>query len=345
MKWVDLRSDTVTCPTPAMRKAMAEAEVGDDVYGEDPTVNRLQERAAEILGKEAGLLVTSGTQGNLVAVLAQCPRGTELIEGNQGHTYQYEAGGVAALGGVHPYPITNQPDGTLRLEDIEGAIRGDDVHYPVTRLIILENTQNRCGGTPLPVDYMQAVGNLAHRRNIRLHLDGARLFNAAVALHVPAAALAVPADSVTVCLSKGLCAPVGSVLCGSREFIAEARRVRKQLGGGMRQAGILAAAGLVALNEMIDRLVEDHARAQKLAQQLAEIPGVRLEPGSPATNMIFLTLGAESGISLSTLVERLKAQGVLAGISANRLRLVLHHDVDDTDVNQAVAAFRAALPA
>lgn len=343
MKMVDLRSDTVTRPTPAMRKAMAEAEVGDDVYGEDPTVNRLQDQAAEILGKEAGLLVTSGTQGNLLAVLAQCPRGAELIEGNQAHTFQYEAGGVAALGGVHPYPVPNQPDGTLRMEDIEGAIRGDDVHYPVTRLIILENTQNRCGGTPITSVYTQAVGELAHRHNIRLHLDGARLFNAAVALNVPAKELAAPADSVTVCLSKGLCAPVGSVLCGDSEFITEARRVRKQVGGGMRQAGILAAAGLVALNEMVDRLAEDHARAKRLANRLAEIPTIHLLPGSPATNMIFLTLDKSIPLGLVDVLERLKEKGIMVGISANRLRLVLHNDVDDAGVDQTVQAFRTIL--
>ena len=281
MNFVDLRSDTVTTPTPAMREAMYSAEVGDDVYGEDPTVNRLQALAAEKTGKEAGLFVTSGTMGNLAAVLAHCDRGDEVILGNLAHTFLFEAGGISALGGVHSHQIPNQPDGTLALDDILAAIRPDDAHFPVTRLICLENTHNRCGGVSLSVEYTRQVGELAHEHGLQVHLDGARLFNAAVAQGVSAAELAGPVDSVTFCLSKGLSAPVGSVLCGSGEFIHRAHRIRKQLGGGMRQAGVLAAAGIVALETMVDRLAEDHARARTLASRLQALPGYGSRPGQP----------------------------------------------------------------
>jgi threonine aldolase len=249
---IDLRSDTVTHPTPAMREAMARAEVGDDVFGDDPTVNRLQEMAAERMGKEAGLFVPSGTMGNLAAVLSHCGRGDEVILGSKSHTFLYEAGGVSALGGVHSHQASNQPDGTLDLGEVRGAIRSEDDHFPVTRLICLENTHNRCGGVALTVEYTRAAGELAHEHGLALHLDGARIFNAAVALGVEAGDLAAPADSITFCLSKALSAPVGSVLCGSKDFIARARRARKQLGGGMRQAGVLAAAGIVALETMVN---------------------------------------------------------------------------------------------
>ena len=291
---IDLRSDTVTHPTPEMRQAMAEAEVGDDVYGEDPTVNRLQELAAERMGKEAGLFVSSGTMGNLSAVLAHCGRGDEVILGNLGHTFLFEAGGISALGGVHPFTLPNRPDGTLDLAEIRCAIRGENEHNPISRLVILENTHNRCGGVPISVEYTRAVGDLAHGAGLKLHIDGARIFNASAALGSSAAELAAPADSVTFCLSKALCAPVGSVLCGSTEFIYRARRIRKQLGGGMRQAGVLAAAGLVALEKMVDRLSEDHFRARRLAEGLANIPGVVLHMGMPGTNMVFLELDESS---------------------------------------------------
>ena len=246
MTFIDLRSDTVTKPTPAMWKAMASAEVGDDVYGEDPTINRLQDMAAEQLGHEAGLFVASGTMGNLIAVLAHCGRGDEVIMGNQAHTFVYEAGGVAALGGVHTHTIPNQADGTLQLEDIQAAIRSENVHFPMTKLVVLENTQNRCGGIALPLAYSREAADMVHGNGLALHLDGARIFNAAVYWGVPVKALTGMVDSVTFCLSKALCAPVGSVLCGSKDFIARALRIRKQLGGGMRQAGVLAAAGTVA---------------------------------------------------------------------------------------------------
>jgi threonine aldolase len=345
MEFIDLRSDTVTQPTPAMREAMASAPVGDDVYGEDPTINRLQEMAAARVGKEAGLFVPSGTMGNLAAVLAHCGRGDEVILGNLGHTFVFEAGGVAALGGVHPYVLPNQPDGTLRLEDIEGAVRNpDDAHFPISRLVILENTHNRCGGVPITAEYTRQVGELCRRKGLRLHLDGARIFNAAIALGVPAAELAAPADSVTFCLSKGLCAPVGSVLCGSAEFIKRAWRIRKQLGGGMRQAGVLAAAGIVALEQMVDRLGEDHARARRLAQGLAAIPGLVLDQGTPATNMVFLSLAPEVPMDAAQAAQELARLGVRVGVvSKRRFRLVTHYWIDDQSVEMAVQAFKEVL--
>lgn len=341
MDSVDLRSDTVTLPTPEMRTAMYEAPVGDDVYGEDPTINRLEDMAANLMGKEAGLFVPSGTMGNLAAILAHCGRGDEFILGNLSHTFLYEAGGASALGGVHPNQLPNQPDGTLDLDQIKGAIRKDDVHQPVSRLIALENTHNRCGGVALTVEYTRTAGDLAHQNGLLLHIDGARIFNAAKAMHVEAVELARPADSVTFCLSKGLCAPVGSVLCGSEDFIAQARRMRKQLGGGMRQAGILAAAGIVALETMIDRLEEDHLRARDLASKLTSIPGINLDPGTPFTNMVFLTLGDEIPLSALEFSQQLYTKNLMVGvIGERRFRLVTHYWIDDAGVELAVDAFR-----
>lgn len=344
MKTVDLRSDTVTQPTPAMRDAMSRAEVGDDVMGEDPTINRLQQVAAERMGKEAGLFVASGTMGNLLAVLTHCGRGDEVILGNLSHTFIFEGGGVAALGGVMPHTLPNLPDGRLELSAIQGAIRPDDVHQPVTRLVVLENTHNRCGGTVLTPEYTRQVGELVKNAGLSLHIDGARIFNAAVAQGVPASVLAEPADSITFCLSKALCAPVGSVLCGSAAFIRQARRIRKQVGGGMRQAGILAAAGLVALDEMVDRLAEDHRRARTLAAGLGQVPGLSLDTPVPATNMVFITLKDEVPENASQLAARLAAAGVKVGLAGpRRLRLVTHYWVDDEGVDQTLAAFRSAL--
>jgi threonine aldolase len=340
MKCVDLRSDTVTNPTAAMRKAMAEASVGDDVYGEDPSVNRLQQMAATMLEKDAGLFVPSGTMGNLAAILAHCGRGDEAILGNLSHTFLYEAGGISALGGIHPCQIPNQPDGTLTLEDIRAAIRPDDPHHPITRLILLENTHNRCGGVALTVEYTQAAGELAREHGLQLHLDGARIFNAAIALGVRPAQLVDAADSVTFCLSKGLCAPVGSVLCGSGDFIQRALRIRKQLGGGMRQAGILAAAGIVALETMIDRLSEDHVRAERLAQGLSAISTIVLDPGTPNTNMVFISLSEDFPLNASQVRDRLLKLGVQVGVTGpRRFRLVTHYWIDDEGIEQAVSAF------
>ncbi len=341
MDWIDLRSDTVTQPTKAMRQAMAKAKVGDDVYCEDPTVNKLQEMAAERMGKEAGLYVPSGTMGNLAAILAHCGRGDEVILGNKAHTFLYEAGGISALGGVHSYQLPNQPDGTLLLQDVQSAVRPKEVHQPVSRLVCLENTHNRCGGVSLTAAYTQMVGDLAHNNGLSLHLDGARIFNAAAAQGVQASELAAPADSVTFCLSKGLSAPVGSVLCGSREFIQKAHRIRKQLGGGMRQAGILAAAGIVALDSMVERLVEDHKRARYLAQGLSFLPWLVMEPGTPYTNIIFISLAENFPADASKVADELAAKGVKVGlVGKRRFRLVTHYWIDDAAVDKAILAFQ-----
>jgi threonine aldolase len=345
MDIIDLRSDTVSQPTSAMRRAMAQAEVGDDVYGEDPTINRLQDLSAAMTGKEAALFVPSGTMGNLAAVLAACGRGDEVILGTKAHTFLYEAGGISALGSVHSCQIPNQPDGTLALEDIRSAIRPDDQHQPVSRMITLENTHNRCGGVALTPEYTREVAEFAKEKGLHLHLDGARIFNAAAALGVSAPELCEPVDSLTFCLSKGLCAPVGSMLCGSSEFIKRCHRIRKQLGGGMRQAGVLAAAGLVALETMVDRLVEDHQRAQALAAGLKEIPCLVLDPGTPYTNMIFMTLSEDAPVASAKETAALLAEkGVKVGVvGSKRFRLVTHYWIDDDGVESAISAFKSVI--
>jgi threonine aldolase len=340
MEIIDLRSDTVTKPTPEMRAAMAKAEVGDDVYGDDPTVNKLQEMAAEITGKEAGLFVPSGTMGNLAAILAHCQRGDEVILGQKNHTFLFEAGGISALGGIHSYQLQNQSDGSLLLADVEAAIRVDDPHDPITRLVCLENTHNRCGGTVQSPTYTRQLADFAHSRKLKVHLDGARLFNAAAALGVPARELTDPVDSVTFCLSKGLCAPVGSVLCGEKDFIKKANRARKMLGGGMRQAGILAAAGIIALQKMVGRLREDHKRASDLAEGLSENAGIILDMGSPATNMVFFSLTSKVKMSAPEVEEKLKNRGILVSASdQRRFRLVTHYWIDDSAINKTVESF------
>jgi threonine aldolase len=341
MQVVDLRSDTVTHPTEAMRQAMATAEVGDDVYGDDPTVNRLEAMAAAKLGKEAAVFVPSGTMGNLAAVLAHCQRGDEVILGDRAHQHIFEAGGMSALGGIHPRPVANTEIGELPLERVEASIRSDDIHQPPTRLICLENSHNLCWGNVLSVAYMRAVHRIAQEHEIPVHLDGARLFNAAAALDLAVSEIAAEAESVTFCLSKGLCAPVGSVLCGSREFIARARRMRKMLGGGMRQAGVLAAAGIVALEQMVDRIGEDHVRAKKLADGLAQIEGIEVLNPQPATNMVYLRfdrvawpddLGVEEAAAEAGI--RLKWRG------DSQMRLVTHYWIDDRAVETVVKFFR-----
>jgi len=338
MKTIDLRSDTVTLPSASMREAITRAELGDDVFGEDPTVNRLERLVADRLGKEAALLVASGTMGNLVCVLTHCRRGDEAILGDQSHTFRYEAGGIAALGGVHPHTIANQADGTLLLRDIEAAIRPDDVHFPRTRLICLENTHNRCGGAILAPEYMDQVAELAGRHGLALHLDGARLFNASVALGVDVKALAQRADSVSVCLSKGLAAPVGSVICGSRELIAQARRTRKVLGGGMRQAGIIAAAGIVALDEMVDRLAEDHRNAARLARGIAEVDGLTVDAERVQTNIVYFDVTSQRFVA-QHLVAGLEARGVrMLSLGPGRIRAVTHYGITAEDIEQTLAA-------
>jgi threonine aldolase len=344
MELIDLRSDTVTRPTPEMREAMANAEVGDDVYGDDPTVNRLQEMAAGMMGKEAGLFVPSGTMGNLAAILSHCQRGDEVIIGQLNHSFLYEAGGMSVLGGVHSYQLKNQRDGSLLPADVEAAIRPDDPHDPITRLVCLENTHNRCGGTVQTAEYTREITRLAHKHGLKVHLDGARIFNAAAALGVPARTLAEPVDSVTFCLSKGLSAPVGSVLCGDHTFIQKARRARKLLGGGMRQAGILAAAGIVALRTMTERLREDHARASNLADGLRENDCIVLDDGTPATNMVFFDLAARASLSAPEVAERLARDGILVSPGGERrFRLVTHCWIDDAAVEKTIAAFAKVL--
>ena len=338
MKTIDLRSDTVTLPTAAMREAICNAELGDDVFEEDPTTIRLEEMAAERMGKEAAMLVASGTMGNLVCVLSHCNRGDEVILGDQSHTFLYEGGGIAALGGVHPHTIANQPDGTLRLEDIAGAIRADNVHFPRSRLISLENTHNRCGGAPLTGDYTEQVATLAHDHGLLLHLDGARIFNAAVALGLDVKELTRHVDSISFCLSKGLSAPVGSLICGSKEFVAEARRNRKALGGGMRQCGIIAAAGIEALENMTERLSEDHDNARRLAQGIAEIPGLSIEPERVQTNIVFFDLIDET-LSAEQLVVKLADKGVkILQLGPTRLRAVTHYGISAEDIDLTLTA-------
>ncbi len=342
---IDLRSDTVTLPTPAMREAMYRAEVGDDVYGEDPTANRLEAIAAERLGKEAALFVVSGTMANLVALLTHCGRGDEIILGDRSHTFLFEAGGSASLGGIHHYAVPNQPDGTLRLDDVTAAVRPDNEHHPRSRLLCLENTHNRCGGAVLSVAYIDAACELAHRHGLRVHIDGARIFNAAVALGVPVGDLVRQADSVAFCLSKGLSAPVGSLLCGSAAFIREARRWRKAVGGGMRQCGVIAAAGIVALEQMVDRLAEDHAHARRFAEGIADVLGIEIDPGQVETDIVIFGVDREQ-VTAPQLVQALRARGVLMGaIGRSQIRAVTHYGIDDADVDAAIAAVRAAMEA
>ena len=340
MKVIDLRSDTVTHPTPEMRQAMFEAEVGDDVYREDPTVNRLEMMAAGIMGKEAALFTTSGTQSNLIAVLTHTNHGDEIIMGDEAHMLWYEVGGAAALGGVTLRTVPNDSCGRLNPDDIDRAIRGKDIHYSETTLLCLENTHNRCGGTVLTTDYTDEVCNLAHTRGLKVHLDGARIFNAAVALGVPACALTQNSDSVALCLSKGLSAPVGSLLCGSKDFVERARKFRKMLGGGMRQAGVIAAAGIVALETMVDRLAEDHANARRLAQGLAGIEGITLAQDDIPTNIVMFHLSPE--LSVVEFVEGLERAGVKIGLRDGRpFRAVTHRMVSSTDIDEALTRIEA----
>ena len=338
---IDLRSDTVTRPGPAMRAAMAAAEVGDDVFGDDPTVNALQQRIASLLGFEAALFVPTGTQSNLCALMSHCQRGDEFLVGQMMHTYRWEGGGAAVLGSIQPQPIVQQADGSLLLSDIEANIKPDDAHFARTRLLALENTW---GGSVLPPAYIEQATALARRHALATHLDGARLFNAAVAQAGPggdpyaaARAIARAFDSVSVCFSKGLGAPVGSALCGSTDFIARAHRWRKMLGGGMRQAGVLAAAARHALDHQVQRLADDHANARRLAEGLQGLPGVTVQP--PQTNIVFVDLAPERAAGV---VDRLRAAGVLC-TGLYRLRFVTHLDVSADDIERAIPVLRSHL--
>lgn len=343
MKTVDLRSDTITHPTNDMRKAMAQAKVGDDVFGEDPTVKKLEELAAEMLKKQDALFVASGTMGNLVSQLSHCDRGDEMILGDKAHIFFYEQGAAAAVGGIHPRTVTNQKDGTLALDDIESAIRPDNVHFPRSRLIALENTHNLCNGSPLSADYISEVAKIATKNNLKIHLDGARLFNAASALSVEVWKLAENVDSVSICLSKGLGAPVGSVVCGKKNFIEKARRARKMLGGGMRQAGVLASAGIIALTLMPQRLAEDHENARYLSRGLAEIDHRMIDPNDCRTNIIYFHLPEEDRTA-QELEKKLHSEGVkVLSLDRKTLRAVTHYHIQREDIEYALKIFKKVL--
>jgi threonine aldolase len=340
MKVIDLRSDTLTQPTDAMREAIFTTDLGDDVFGEDPSTIRLEEKASELVGKEAALLVSSGTMGNLVSLLAHCSRGDEVILGTEAHIFHYEVGGMAALGGIFPHLVPNQTDGTMNLEDIEGAIRDDNVHFPRTRLICLENTHNRCNGNPLSAEYTASVVDLAGRYGLKVHLDGARIFNAAVALNIEASELTRGIDSVSFCLSKGLSAPIGSVLCGAGEFIAEARRIRKVLGGGMRQTGIIAAAGIVALDEMRDRLAEDHANASLFAEEISKVPGIEVDLKNVQTNIVFFDI-TDNRIEDAVFINKLEEKGIrLLPLGPSHFRIVTHFGITEEDIEKTLQVLK-----
>ncbi len=344
MPSIDLRSDTVTQPTAGMREAMASAEVGDDVYEEDPTVRRLEETAAQMLGKEGALLVPSGTMGNLVSVLCHCGRGDEILLGDRSHIFLNEVGGISALGGVHPRIIGNEDDGTLPLDALEHAVREEEIHYPSTRLICLENTHNYCMGSPLPPDYMEQVAGVAARHGLKIHLDGARVFNAAAALEVEVSHLVRHVDSVMFCLSKGLSAPVGSMICGTGDFIRRARKLRKMVGGGMRQAGHLAAAGLVALTDLVERLRDDHRRAQTLARGLASLQAIELRPDQVKTNIVIFKVDPQS-IQPETFLTELESRNIkILMIGTATFRAVLHREISDDQVETVLQTVQNLLP-
>lgn len=347
---IDLRSDTVTQPTQAMREAMYRTEVGDDVYGEDPTINRLQELAAERMGKEAALFVPSGTMGNAIAMLTHAGRGQAIIVGEESHIYHYEAGGASTLGGSPMWVVPNKVDGSFDLDLIKAGIADEsDDHVAATALLCIENTHNRCGGTVLTLEHMDALANLAHERGLAIHVDGARIFNAAIALGIPISTLVRSVDSVMFCLSKGLSAPVGSLLVGSKAFIRQAHRRRKLLGGGMRQAGILAAAGIVALEQMVDRLAEDHEHCKRLAQGLADYPQLEIEPERIATNILIFRIRNSQQQYLieaetSTFLERAKEHGILMGsMGGGKIRAVTHYGIEASDIDAALIGIRRTL--
>ena len=342
MNTIDLRSDTITHPTDEMRQAMYEAEVGDDVFGEDPTVNRLEELAARKMGKEAALFTPSGTMSNLLAVLSQTRHGDEIILGSEAHIFWNEVGGASALGGVVMRTVENKPDGTMNIRTVEETIRSQNIHYPPTTLLCLENTHNRCGGSVLTAEYTADICNMAHTHGLKTHLDGARIFNAEVALGVPAAVLAAPADSVCFCLSKGLSAPVGSLLCGSKDFIVRARKLRKMVGGGMRQAGVIASAGIIAIEKMVQRLAEDHANAKKLALGIASIKGMKIDPSEVQTNIIMFE--PPENMEAPVFIKLLQGNGVLFTYpGGHRVRAVVHRMISAADIDDALVQIKQAI--
>lgn len=343
---VDLRSDTVSLPSPEMRRAIYEAELGDDVYGDDPSVNELEEKSAAMLGKEAGLFVTSGTQGNLVSMLAHCDRGEQVVVGDRSHIFTNEAGGASVLGSLFLYPIKTDRFGFLEPDDIRAATNPTDYHKPPTKLLCIENTHNQASGQPLTAEQTQAMADAAREGGMAVHIDGARIFNAAVSLGVDVAELCEPADSATFCLSKGLSCPVGSVVVGSEEFIDNARRYRKMLGAGMRQVGVIAAAGTYALDNMIDRLAEDHENAKKLADGLAEIDGISVDPENIHSNIVYFNIPPGSGQSIAA---NLKERGILVNAGDPVMRMVTHYGISSEDIDYTLVAiqehFRAAVAA
>nr|WP_319556446.1 low-specificity L-threonine aldolase [uncultured Vibrio sp.] len=334
---MDFRSDTVTQPTQAMREAMFAAPVGDDVYGDDPTVNELEQYAAELAGFEAALFTTSGTQANLLGLMAHCDRGDEYLCGQQAHNYKYEAGGAAVLGSIQPQPVENNPDGTLSFDKLAAAIKPDDMHFARTRLLSLENTIN---GKVLPLTYLAEAREFVNKHNLKLHLDGARVFNAAVALDVPVKQIAQHFDSMTICLSKGLSAPVGSLLLGNKDYIAKARRLRKMVGGGMRQAGILAAAGKLAITEQVLQLKQDHINAKTLAQGLTELPGFSVNPDLVQTNIVFAKLTPQ--VDIANIAEKLKQQDIII-TPGNPIRFVTHKDISEQDIDRFLPTLKSLL--
>lgn len=340
MKVIDLRSDTVTHPTPAMREAMFRAEVGDDVLGDDPTVKRLEKMAADRMGKEAAVFVASGTMANLVSLLAHCQRGDEVIVGSESHILQHEVASAAGVGGIQLREAENDARGNMEPDEVRSLIRASDVHSPRTALVCLENTHNRCGGAAIPQSVTSAVARVAHDAGIPVHIDGARIFNAAVALETTPEALVREADSVNFCLSKGLSAPIGSVVCGKGDFILKARKARKMVGGGMRQVGVIAAAGIVALEEMVDRLADDHANARALAEGLAQIPGIKIDPAAVQTNIVIFDL---EGIDRARLLPSMRDREVLATGVPPRVRLVTHYGIERADIDEALDRIREAV--
>ena len=345
-KIIDLRSDTVTLPSNEMRKAITSAKLGDDVFGEDPSVNELEEKAAKIMCKEAGLLVPSGTMGNLVSILTHCARGTEIILGDKAHTFVFEAGGISAFGGVHSRQLKNETDGTINIQEIKSAIRMDNDHFPKTAAITLENTHNLCNGSPLTPEYIKDVAQIAHDNDIKLHVDGARIFNAAVSLDVDVKNMVTGVDSITFCLSKGLSAPIGSVVCGSKEFIYQARRNRKALGGGMRQAGIIAAAGLFSLNNMLEQIREDHENALRLAAGINEIEGLVIDLENIKSNILYFDFEKGKGRVEELARQTKNIEIYLCEIALNnirffeskpnRFRLVTHYGIIDDDIEKTL---------
>ncbi|MDA0988324.1 MAG: low-specificity L-threonine aldolase [Chloroflexi bacterium] len=341
MRQIDLRSDTVTHPTPAMRQAMANAELGDDGWGDDPTVNRLQEVVADMMGKEDAVFVPSGSMANLASVLSHCQRGEEIIVGDQSHIYLYEYGSVSALGGVGYRQLPTAEDGTMDPGMVEAAIRPSSRRYPRTALVCLENTHNRCSGAVLTPEYTDTIVEIAHRRDAAVHLDGARLFNAAVYMGVPPRELVRSVDSLMFCFSKGLSCPVGSIICGSKEFVQGARRARNSLGGGMRQVGVLAAAALVALEEMVERLAEDHHNARRLAEGLSRIPGIILDPARIQTNIVIFQMADGDAPGF---LRRIEERGVRGHHPyGSKVRMVTHYGIDETDVDTVLEVVESVM--